>query len=582
MPPNRKFSLDIPIADDSVEPDENESTRTSAQEDVSPTPLAALEAQDEDSPHGDDGEGNGQQQGTEKPEQSQPGHHHEDHHHLKIIKHLASFVEDADELNIDEQRLARAVRDAGEFSYGVVACEVWTLEEDKLVRPKGGCWCNWKLYPQLSQYEAETPEPIMPGVDIPGILWSETEQHHSLFQLNNGDDSRPGSGRNTPARHPSNEGLGDLAHFHLHHGSHNHHPHIVWRDLHTLAKDPDSAKTERLYEAIRAGLGAAAGVPFHVRDHRGIVVYYAVSTPQQTDLHETVANSAYLKASAELIGHAAALSEIRRASVENKRRRRMEAAEKFKRNILGSTKTDVELPRLHTAHDGVDGCNGKAPCTDDFEPTSKGITESFLHKLRTWCHKCRGGNLQVPPSMSTRQSLLTIFGVFCSLLILSSLNQYYQMVSDHEYLLVIGPFGALMTLQYGLTAAPASQPRNAILGQAIAGAISLAFTYIPESMLATWLRRAISPAFSIGTMCWLGIPHPPAGAHALIYASGDYNFGFYALVLLSTVISIIPATLINNMSSKRQYPSYWSFIKLPEFAPRMETKVKRTNSYQSA
>lgn len=91
----------------------------------------------------------------------------------------------------------------------------------------------------------------------------------------------------------------------------------------------------------------------------------------------------------------------------------------------------------------------------------------------------------------------------------------------------------------------------------LAGAVSLAFTYIPESILPVWLRTAIGPAFAIGAMVKLGVVHPPAGAHSVLYASGKYNFGFYGLVVLSTAISVIPATLVNNMSSKRQYPTYW-------------------------
>jgi len=174
-----------------------------------------------------------------------------------------------------------------------------------------------------------------------------------------------------------------------------------------------------------------------------------------------------------------------------------------------------------------------------------------------WVLKSRGGGLQIPPSLSFRQSLWTAFGAFVGLLVLSSLNEYYKLLSDEEFFLLIGPFGALMTLQYGLTGAPASQPRNAVMGQAVAGAISLAFTHIPESTLPTWLRTAVGPAIGIAAMVKVGVVHPPAGAHAVLYASGKYSFVYYSLVVLSTAISVIPATLVNNMSQKRQYPTYW-------------------------
>uniref|UniRef100_A0A7S4R3C7 HPP transmembrane region domain-containing protein n=1 Tax=Ditylum brightwellii TaxID=49249 RepID=A0A7S4R3C7_9STRA len=121
----------------------------------------------------------------------------------------------------------------------------------------------------------------------------------------------------------------------------------------------------------------------------------------------------------------------------------------------------------------------------------------------------------------------------------------------------MGPFGALVTLQYGLTAAPASQPRNIILGQCVAGAISLIFTYVPTKVLKPWLRMALAPAVSIGIMARLGIVHPPAGAAAVALSSGRYNWIYYFLFLLCNCLSLVPAIAINNMSEKRQYPTYW-------------------------
>ena len=72
-------------------------------------------------------------------------------------------------------------------------------------------------------------------------------------------------------------------------------------------------------------------------------------------------------------------------------------------------------------------------------------------------------------------------------------------------------------------------------------------------------------------MVKLGFTHPPAGAHAVLYASGDYGWTLYGLVVLSTVISVIPATLVNNLSTKRQYPTYWGFV-WPKWAKNLLSK----------
>ena len=543
-------------------------------------------------------------------------------HHHRVIKHLASQIMDPLELSIDDRRLSRAVRDAGEFSYGVIACEVWLLNADnKLVRPKGGWWHNSKLYQNyqqstlLDELEVTDPEPVLPGVDLPGILWSEAAARSDNDVPKGGLTSRTGSfftghkstedlpakdphrqhncqqhhhlgstldaGRNTSPSH----GLGRtgpsmerLMHLTLHH---QHNPHaLFWRDLHSIAEDPDSAKTLRLQKLMDAGIGVAAGIPFHVRNHQGLVIYFARSHTQ-THLISDVANDAYLKASAQMIGHAAALSEIRRASVEARRRHNMDASQRFRKNLIENQKKHADKIPQDFACFGPDGGRSWKPEIGDakagsvVEEDSTSVLEDlpldkdtlldqYYHGIQTWFRKCKGGNLQVPPAMTFRQSLWTVFGAFCGLLVLSSLNEYYKILSNEDYFLLIGPFGALMTLQYGLTAAPASQPRNVVLGQAVSGAVSLAFTYIPESILAVWIRRAVGPAVAIGVMVKCGVTHPPAGAHAVLYASGKYNFGFYALVVLSSAISVVPATIVNNMSSKRQYPTYWTFLKLPK------------------
>ncbi|CAB9513257.1 HPP family [Seminavis robusta] len=523
-----------------------------------------------------------QENNADEQSQSHHQHDHEHHHHhaaRRVIKHLASQIDDPDELNLDEQRLARAVRDAGEFSFGVVACEVWALEDDKLVRLNSGWWHNTIVYQNnmaLEDLATEQPNPITLGVDLPGILWAETVQQGT---------SAPPLPHNTQAIIKPSGSSGFFAHtfpsvenfMHLHTPSTNSYsnPHaLTWRDLVSIQEDPDSAKTDRLGKLIEAGLCAATGVPYHVRDHRGIVIYYARSH-KTTHLLSNLANDAYLRASAEMIGHTAAFAEMRRASVESRRRQTLDASDRFKRNLLdfhknvqeGNASNDVNVADTGKLDvwDREEGKESSSKGTDeisldDMSPPDETKWSKVLHALRIWSHKWRGGDLQVPPAMTLRQTLWTILGAFCGLLVLSSLNEYYKILSDEDYYLLIGPFGALMTLQYGLTAAPASQPRNAILGQAVSGAISLAFTYIPESILATWLRRAVGPAIAIGAMVKLGVTHPPAGAHAVLYASGKYNFGFYALVVLSSAISVIPATLVNNLSSKRQYPTYWTLI----------------------
>ena len=115
-------------------------------------------------------------------------------------------------------------------------------------------------------------------------------------------------------------------------------------------------------------------------------------------------------------------------------------------------------------------------------------------------------------------------------------------------------FKALMTLQYSLTAAPASQPRNALLGQTISLAIALGITY---TSITTNLKKALGTSLAICIMARLGITHPPAGASAMLFSGGDYSWIHMAIMLGGNVLAIIAATVINDMNDRRQYPTTW-------------------------
>ena len=110
-------------------------------------------------------------------------------------------------------------------------------------------------------------------------------------------------------------------------------------------------------------------------------------------------------------------------------------------------------------------------------------------------------------------------------------------------------YGALTTLQYNLTAAPASQPRHAFFAQIFASTTSLCLGYIPT--LPTWFRSA-----HIYCMAKLGIIHPPAGAAAIVFSTGTLGWVFLSGVFMT----IVTAVIINNMSDRRQYPMSWILV----------------------
>ena len=117
----------------------------------------------------------------------------------------------------------------------------------------------------------------------------------------------------------------------------------------------------------------------------------------------------------------------------------------------------------------------------------------------------------------------------------------------------------MTTLQYNLTAAPASQPRNAIFAQVFALVVTILLGYIPNIPL--WFRSALAPAIVIPGMAKLGIIHPPAGAAAIVFSTlKDNKWEQMGVFLAGVAISIITAVGINNMSDRRQYPTSWYLV----------------------
>ena len=53
---------------------------------------------------------------------------------------------------------------------------------------------------------------------------------------------------------------------------------------------------------------------------------------------------------------------------------------------------------------------------------------------------------------------------------------------------------------------------------------------------------------------------PPAGAAAIVFASGKVRWEHFGIFLSGVAITIITAVGINNMSDRRQYPTSWYLV----------------------
>lgn len=114
------------------------------------------------------------------------------------------------------------------------------------------------------------------------------------------------------------------------------------------------------------------------------------------------------------------------------------------------------------------------------------------------------------------------------------------------------------------------------MGQLISVSIALLVRQITHH---TWLRISLSTSLAISVMVKFGLTHPPAGAAAVIFSSqDDLSWSHMISLVLATMVSdndkqllevyaltvvgkfaVAVASVLNNVSDKRHYPSFWGF-----------------------
>ncbi len=133
---------------------------------------------------------------------------------------------------------------------------------------------------------------------------------------------------------------------------------------------------------------------------------------------------------------------------------------------------------------------------------------------------------------------------------------------SHNLSFLIGSFGASAVLIYGTPDSPLAQPRNVIGGHffsAIVGCVwRVAINRFEHSVTV-----ALAVATSIVVMQFTETVHPPGGATALIAVTTQpllpwANFLYiFVPVLTGSMMMLIVALLVNNLSNHRTYPTRW-------------------------
>jgi len=409
--------------------------------------------------------------------------------------------------------------------------------------------------------------PLAPGVGLAGNLWLEEDESYNAHRL---------------AADPS------LSELH-------------WRSLQPIADDPDQAPDPRLPVFLKAGIGLAAGVPFNVRGFRGIVIYFARSgTHPKTLMGEHSYNALFLRSSADHIGAVCALAEPMRKVVVTKKtclyktlRRiviKLEIALAFKQSAtIGALKRTTSEQKNSTLPKDNRPSISRAQSSRWKHKPFKTIQTKMKDRILSGCvcvksaivqrstmlaKKARATSVAPPPSLPVPETAFVFIGSFLSLLLIQA---FVLLISEYcgYTFKILSPLGALMASQYVLTAAPASQPRNTLYGNAIGGITSLIITMIPTSVLPKIIRVALATSAAVALQAKLGVIHPPGIGFAITLASGKHTWIDVPILLGGSVLAILSGTFILNINEKRQYPIYWAFGNLPS---ALEAKIYRQRS----
>ncbi len=341
----------------------------------------------------------------------------------------------------------------------------------------------------------------------------------------------------------------------------------TWRELRAITSDPDQPVDVRTQLLEASGYGKACGIVFDIRGYRGIVIYFARLSADYNQLCEAT-NEIHLRVSADLIGAVSCSSITSAASANVKKMRNARTLARIRAKMLAL----AAFASLGNKGKGLQTNYENTYIEDDEEDKPKRfslsrrissiyasrtyrerqfpiIRESYRARLLQDCidrvhrkafkllEKSKGGQMQPPPPMPWSQTIWVFVGVFITMSILSAASGALKDATNEQYGIILAPLGALVTLQYALTAAPASQPRNAIYGQVVSLAIALIVNLIIPT--SSWARVPVTTALAISTMYKLAVIHPPAGASAAIFSLNDHTVVDFAFILVGSVIAII-------------------------------------------
>ena len=400
----------------------------------------------------------------------------------------------------DDALIQHSINMAGQDAFGIIGVDLWILSKDSgKLSHFGKAGLNWMCPIYKRQLEDEQKYQALDAL--------EDLYHDSVV-----DDEIVGQGLAGNFYQIYGPTAGSSANL-------NHK--LTWHDLREFTTNPFQMPSQRMM-LLEKVFGKATGVPFNVLGRfKGVVVYYVRKSYDEVGVNSD-ANTAYMHFAAENIGSVAAMAETRLDAITRRKEKVDGAVRRFKlamRTMDAFQNLAVEEP-TNKDENFEDDDNDV-----DYKSSSKSILEKFKRRMtlagvelkrkarakaKQLKEKSLNPPLEAPPSTSWGIAATTTLSCFVAFLAILGMNQGIKHATDNDYSIILGPFGALITLQYALTAAPPSQPSNCLYGMITC----LAVPFVVKTLLyelagmPQWVVACIGTSLAIGTMCKMGTVHP--------------------------------------------------------------------------
>ena len=168
--------------------------------------------------------------------------------------------------------------------------------------------------------------------------------------------------------------------------------------------------------------------------------------------------------------------------------------------------------------------------------------DKFLQKLR-------GDHMPVPPR--ARSKAIALAALACALTV-----GLLALASTHWHTaLLMAPLGASCFLVMAYPDGFFAQPRNVVGGHVLSSIVGLGCLSVFGAH--TW-SLALAVGLAVALTMWVRVPHPPAGANAIVIflTLPDWTFVIVPTLIGAAVIVLIGVIFL-NLTREQRYPKYW-------------------------